>query len=306
MFISGVLMGFVGIFVNSLSIIPTFAIVSLRGLFGCLWLILILSSIHQIRVIQYIFHIAPGLLIGQSVAGVSTIFLYFVTIQSMGYAYAAFMLYTGPIIAVFLIWIFLHKRPSRRAIFAFALALIGVIFLLNLWDWIRTSIFPANFWLSIGSGTLSGISLGAMSMLKVMFFERLNQHKNTENTEISIYSPITINLGIAFYNVAALILVFGPFSIHYYPTLTIAHWMIALGLGLIPTAIAFSIYNIGLQRDEGGDVLIFSYSEPLVGAFLTAIIDHALTWTLAIGGSLIIGGNLLVALKKSAANLERK
>jgi drug/metabolite transporter (DMT)-like permease len=291
MVLSGLLMGMVGLFVKSLSIIPVYAIVSLRGLFGALIIFLFFILTKRMTLLPKIIHIAPGYLLAQSVAGVVTILCYFYTIQQGGYAYAAFMLYTGPIFAVFMMWLFLKRIPSKKSIGAFFIAIIGLSFLVNIW----ASIFNADIlrtsnvgWVT---GLFSGISLGFMTTWKVYYLEKAKNDADLRN------DPVGLNIGMALFNVILLFLVFAPFSLQYYPTLRYSHWMIAIALGLFPTAIAFSLLNIGLQHDEGGDVLIFSYSETIMGAFLTAFVDHAFTLSLLIGGVLIITGNLIVAIK---------
>ena len=208
--LSGIFMGFVGLFVKALSIIPTFAIVSLRGLFASLVLLIYFLFSHRIRVIGILFRVSPFYLIAQSLCGVGTIFFYFVTIQNAGYAFAAFMLYIGPILTVLLVWLFYKRRPTKKSIIAFGMAILGVFFLMNLWQW--TGILsPGYFWLSTGSGLLSGLCLGIMSTFKVAFFEKLKTfpEKNID--------PISLYFGMAFFNVIMLFLIFGPFSIQYYP-----------------------------------------------------------------------------------------
>lgn len=80
--------------------------------------------------------------------------------------------------------------------------------------------------------------------------------------------------------------------------LTPTYWGLALLMGLLPTAIAFSLFNYGLQFDQAGNVLIFSYVESVVAGILTAVISLNLTWPLVLGGGLIIFANVIMALKK--------
>jgi drug/metabolite transporter (DMT)-like permease len=308
MFMGGFLMGFVGLFVNALEVIPTMAIVSLRGLFAAIILfsIILLSKKHLL--VKILFKNLPFLLILQGVLSALTILFYFYSIQNVGYGTAAFMLYTGPIFAVLFMWIFLHRKPTKRDLIGFLIAIIGIAILTKPYEFIgfsadsSTGGMSSTFIIGILSGLLSGLFLGSLNTVKVKIFEVFDKKKEkimAENKIDKEFNLMFLNMTIAAIATSVIFLVFVIPSAQYYKILTPTHWLIAVGLGLIPTAIAFTLINYGLKQDKAGDVLIFSYSETIVGASLTAILDLNLEISLIIGGILIIIANLLIALKKS-------
>ena len=159
MLTSGTLMGFVGLFVTAFSFIPTFAIVSLRGLFGCLILLVTLFSLRKFFVLKEVLHTLPLLTLLQGLTSSATIIFYFYCIQTAGYGYAAFMLYTGPIFAVIFMRIFLQRIPTKRDIIAFIIAISGIAVLTQPWTMNYSQIQGNTVLFGFLMGILSGLSL---------------------------------------------------------------------------------------------------------------------------------------------------
>ncbi len=76
--------------------------------------------------------------------------------------------------------------------------------------------------------------------------------------------------------------------------LSIYDIIFSLLLGFVPTALAFTLYNIGVKKDKGGNIVILSYFEPIMASINTAIFLKNLSIYTIIGGVLIILGNILV------------
>lgn len=307
MLIGGALMGMVGLFVTALSFIPTFAIVSLRGLFASLILFTLIVCCRKSYVFKLLFREVPAMTILQGLLSVSTVLCYFYSIQNAGYGYAAFMLYTGPIFAVFFVWGWFKKRPKKLDLFAFFIAMGGIAILTQFWalDWV---VITSHSTIGFISGLLSGISLGILSTLKIGLFENLRTQapSHPDSKQLLEKDRIFTNLAMAAVSTGMLFLVFVGFSYDFYILLQPIHWVIAITLGLFPTAIAFSLVNVGLQYDDSGDVLIFSYSEVIVGSLLTAFIDFQVTINLIVGGCLIIVSNLMILFQPKFVNIVRK
>jgi len=299
MMIGGALMGFVGLFVTALSSIPTYAIVSLRGLFATIFLYLFLFSTKNLNLLFRLYKIVPFHLITQALLTVTTVLFYFYSIQTIGYAYAAFLLLLGPTFAVIFNWIFYHIHIASRELSAFFIALIGISFLTGLWIPNNPINYNNNQIWGIIGGIGSGISSGLVSSIKTGLYVKIRNDisQSPSNNELLDQKPIFTNLSITIYATFALFGMFFLPSIEYYSLLSWNQWFIAIGLGLLPTAIAFTCVNYGLQFDEGGDVLIFSYTEPIVSTILTAFLQTGLTIELIFGGSLILIANLLIIFK---------
>ena len=240
----------------------------------------------------------PLLTLLQGLTSSATIIFYFYCIQTAGYGYAAFMLYTT-IFAVIFMRIFLQRTPTKRDIIAFIIAISGIAVLTQPWTMNYSQIQGNTVLFGFLMGILSGLSSGFNSTIKVaLFAQARSEKKGLQIKELLQKYPIEFNLSLATVATAFMFLIFVIPSASSFTLLTPTYWGLALLMGLLPTAIAFSLFNYGLQFDQAGDVLIFSYVESVVAGILTAVISLNLTWPLVLGGGLIIFANVIMALKK--------
>jgi drug/metabolite transporter (DMT)-like permease len=77
-------------------------------------------------------------------------------------------------------------------------------------------------------------------------------------------------------------------------TLGFSDLIVSLLLGLLPTALAFVLYNIGLRNDTGADIVLLSYFEPVMATINTAIFFGELSFFTVLGGSLILAANFII------------
>ncbi len=68
----------------------------------------------------------------------------------------------------------------------------------------------------------------------------------------------------------------------------------SLILGFFLTALAFTLYNVGLKNDTGGSIIILSYFEPVMATINTAIFLKNLSIFTVVGGVLILLANLII------------
>jgi len=284
MFLAGFLMGFVGLFVIALGT-PSYVTACLRGLFGSAFLTIFFlarKQFHQVKLIR----INWGAAVLLAVSNATTILFYFSTILLGGFAFGAFMLYTGGIFAVVFIRLVLKERVKPLHYLAFGFASLGVATIIEFWSGIQLNA-------GIITGLLSGISLGANTLSKKMYYKTLDQRgdstKDFGEAPTVLAWWATLTLGLIF-----LIPSFFYFAISPFPDTGIVFLF-----GLIPTAIAFSSFNYGLRADRGGDVLILAYVEPIVATVLSAILGQGLSIFLLLGGAAIIGANILIILTRS-------
>ena len=76
-------------------------------------------------------------------------------------------------------------------------------------------------------------------------------------------------------------------------------------LGLIPTALAFVLHNVGTKNDKGGNILILAFFEPVVATINTIIFLKIFSIYTIIGGALILIANIIVLKYSSESYLER-
>ncbi|HMF34285.1 MAG TPA: DMT family transporter [Candidatus Lokiarchaeia archaeon] len=289
MLLAGSLMGFVGLFVNVL-VAPPWVIACIRGAFGSFFLTLFLifrRSIKQIKLIKVNWPAAILLALSNSF----TILLYFMTIISSGLAFGAFILYTGGIFAVLFMRIFLKEKILTLHYFAFALATGGVALIMEFWT--------GDFWnIGLVTGILSGICLGGNTLSKKIYYKELGSRAciggEYPETPTILAWWATLTMGLIFLIPSAFYFTNAPFP----------NVGIALLFGLVPTAIAFASFNFGLRADEGGDVLILSYSEPVVATIVGIFLGQTPSIFLLFGGAAIILANALILFAKRESGLK--
>jgi drug/metabolite transporter (DMT)-like permease len=292
-FFSGILMGTAGLFILSINFLSTFAIVALRGLFGFVFAIVILL-VRKPRVnLVEVLRNAPFLFILQACISPFISFFYFYSIQHAGFGPAAFLLKTGPVYSVILLAAILHKKPRKKEILALIASILGVLILTSAWN---ISQLESSYFLGLGAGILSGIILGVANAVRVITYDKIETKFRV--AEFSSDSPFPtksqISTVMLLLEILLTFLIFTFLDGSYFAQMSFSTWLIAAGLGIFASGLPFFLRNKSLQQDEGGDVLLFSYSEILMGTFLTAVLDHALTWHLIVGGALIFGANFYI------------
>jgi drug/metabolite transporter (DMT)-like permease len=311
MMLGGMCMGLVGLFITELNIFPTYVIASLRGLFGMGFLLVGIVIRKKFSVLLHLFRKVPLYTVLQGIVQALTILCYFQSIRFIGLASAAFLLYTGPLFGVLFMWIAFHRRPHPWDLGAFIVALFGIALLTQFWQIFR-GILDVSFTFGVIFGISAGIALGILNTLKMGLYLKLDalesasENPDPVKTTSEMNTLFTLNLYMAAIATACLFLLFGPFSFSYYKILNWVQWLWVLALGLVPTAIAFTLVNYGLQADHGGDVLIFSYSETIMATLLAILFGQALTWELILGGILILVANVLVLLRNKILSWFRR
>lgn len=88
---------------------------------------------------------------------------------------------------------------------------------------------------------------------------------------------------------------FSPSLMAKLPSLPITFWGAMLFLSLLSTVFAFAVWCAALQRMPAGQLGSFTYLVPLVGVLSGHLfLDEPITIALAIGGTLVIAGVILV------------
>lgn len=291
MLFAGVLMGFVGLFVTLIAA-PPWVIACVRGLFGTVFLTLFLllrKTLKQVKLIAV--HWGAAIMLG--LLNAFTILLYFMTILFSGIAFAAFILYTGGIFTVIFMRIFLKERILPRYYFAFALATAGVALIMEFWR--------GNFWnLGMVTGLLSALCLGGTTLSKKFFFKALGPRAQV-GEEFAEVPTI-----LAWWTTITLCVIFLVPSLVYWSSAPFPNFGLAFLFGLLPTAIAFASFNYGLRGDQGGDVLILSYAEPVVATLVGILVGQTPSIFLLLGGAAIIIANGIILFAQRQAVKNRK
>ncbi|MFW9770931.1 MAG: DMT family transporter [Candidatus Heimdallarchaeota archaeon] len=283
MLLSGIFMGNVGLFITFLSSFSIFTIVLLRGLFGTIYLtiFMLISKSLSRKFLKESFKTHWKYLILLSVTNPLVILLYFFNISVTGYAIAAFLLYTSGIFLLLLLIITKEEKISKINIISFILATIGVAIIMEFWN-------ASFFSIGIILGILSGINLAILVYSK----KKIYNYRMKNQQEIKLKGNFDIFL--SWFSTLLLLLIFLPFGIADLIKLTFIDIFISMLLGLIPTALAFTLYNVGVKNDKGGNIVILSYFEPVMATINTAIFLRNLSFFTIIGGTLILIANILI------------
>ncbi len=246
---SAILMGTISIFVRNTGSDPLF-VAFLRLFFATLFLLpFVLFSKEKFRVSKLLFALAAFNLL--------TIVSYISAVQQIEAGTAALLLYTAPIY-VLLFSILRGERIERRTLISLPLGLFGLYLML--------SPYPE---LNIGlvSGLLSGMSYAIVFVLtkKARHFSSLQ---------------------ITFFNVFLGSMILMPYFVLNYREFSIL-W--ALALGLIPTAIPFTLLVYGVKHVKLQRAPIIALIEPL-SAILVGFLyfGEILSLKQVFGGILIV------------------
>jgi len=283
MLLSAIFMGFVGIFVTYLSNYSIFTIVLLRGLFGSLFLTLLMIKTRSFtkKFLKESIRMHWKALIISGVIYPFLIYLYFFSILLYGYAIAAFLLYTGGVFVLLFIMISGMEKVSKVTIVSFILAIIGVMIIMELWN-------SQAFSLGLLFGLLSGFTLAIFIFYKKIIY--IKRHNNLKNLK----TKGDFDIFLAWWHTLFIIILFLPVGYKDLPKITLIELIFAILLGLIPTAFAFYLHNVGVKNDKGGNIIIISFIEPVVATIITILFLKILSIYTIIGGTLIILANIIV------------
>jgi len=278
MFFSGVFMGNVGLFISLLSGYPIYSIVLFRGIFGAIFLILfmLLTKSFSFSYFKEYFKMHWKYLIVLAISNPLVVFLYFLNITLTGYAFAAFLLYTSGVFLLLFLVITKEDKVSKINFISFILAIVGISIIMEFWS---GQILIDG----IVVGIFSGFCLGILIFSKKKIYKMRGKIKSNGNFDafLTLWSTLF------------LIFPFLPFGIADLFKITFMDFVIILLLGLIPTALAFTLYNVGVKKDKGGNIIILSYFEPVMATINTAIFLQNLSPFTIIGGFFVLLANYI-------------
>ena len=282
MLLSGIFMGNVGIFISLLSEYPIYSIVLFRGIFGAVFLILfmLITKSFSIAFFKECFKMHWKNLIIIAITNPLVVFLYFWNITLTGYAFAAFLLYTSGVFLLIFLVITKEEKVSKINFISFILAIAGISIIMEFWT-------GQILIMGIIIGIFSGFCLGIMifSKKKIYKIRKERQSINSMNGNFDAF--------LTLWSTLFLFIPFLPLSITDLFRITILDFISILMLGLIPTALAFTLYNVGVKNDKGGNIIILSYFEPVMATINTAIFFKNLSIFTVIGGFFVLLANYI-------------
>lgn len=253
-------MGSLAVFVRNIPANPillTFFRLSLGAVF-------LLPFIRDIRIVH------PKLILGVAIVNLATILCYIASIQMIEVATSALLLYMAPIYVTLYVWL-KGEGVSRSSLIALPLAIFGLYLMLTPYGCIS---------LGIVFGILSGIFYAAVFIITKKVREFMSSIHITF-LSLSISSLILLPV---------VLILFG----HKIFEIFLQRYDWILGLGLIPTALAFTVFNYGIKYCKTEKAPILALVEPVsAGIFGYVVFGEVLTLKQLVGASLILIGVIL-------------
>ena len=185
--------------------------------------------------------------------------------------------YFAPVIVTALSPVLFRERLTRKQLFCFAMATLGLVLI--------TGLEP-----SAGSANLTGILFGLGAAVFYAAVILLNKYiRSTAGIQRTFLQFLAAIVTLIPYVAAT-----GGVTLS---RLDGTGWMCLLVVGILHTGITYCLYFSSLKEIPGQRTAILSYIDPLVAVLISVtVLRESMTWQQALGGGLILGFTLWNAL----------
>lgn len=185
--------------------------------------------------------------------------------------------YFAPVIVTALSPVLFRERLTRKQLFCFAMATLGLVLI--------TGLEP-----SAGSANLTGILFGLGAAVLYAAVILLNKYiRSTAGIQRTFLQFLAAIVTLIPYVAAT-----GGVTLS---RLDSTGWMCLLVVGILHTGITYCLYFSSLKALPGQRAAILSYIDPLVAVLISVtVLREPMTWQQALGGGLILGFTLWNAL----------
>ena len=185
--------------------------------------------------------------------------------------------YFAPVIVTALSPVLFRERLTRKQLFCFAMATLGLVLI--------TGLEP-----SAGSANLTGILFGLGAAVFYAAVILLNKYiRSTAGIQRTFLQFLAAIVTLIPYVAAT-----GGVTLS---RLDSTGWMCLLVVGILHTGITYCLYFYSLKEIPGQRTAILSYIDPLVAVLISVtVLREPMTWQQALGGGLILGFTLWNAL----------
>ena len=185
--------------------------------------------------------------------------------------------YFAPVIVTALSPVLFRERLTRKQLFCFAMATLGLVLI--------TGLEP-----SAGSANLTGILFGLGAAVFYAAVILLNKYiRSTAGIQRTFLQFLAAIVTLIPYVAAT-----GGVTLS---RLDSTGWLCLLVVGILHTGITYCLYFSSLKALPGQRAAILSYIDPLVAVLISVtVLREPMTWQQALGGGLILGFTLWNAL----------
>ncbi len=213
---------------------------------------------------------------------------YYNAVAHLSVGVALLLEYTAPLLVVGWLWITTRRRPGNLVLAGVALAIVGIILVLDV--------------LSGAHVNVVGVGWGLAAAICAACYFIMSDRVAADGTGLSSITLAASGLVVGTVAVALLGLTgIMPLTFTANPTV-IAGWTTSwlvpvIALGIVPTAIAYTLGIMGIARLRPRFASLVGLSEVLF-AVLTAwaLLGEAISMIQAIGGAVVLGGLALARL----------
>ncbi len=150
----------------------------------------------------------------------------------------SFLLNLTPFAVIFFSLFLLHERPSLFELFFFLIALVGI-----LWYF-----FPFDFEAISISGLLVGFGLVIVNALSSIIGRGINRDNSFHPLFVT---AISMTFG-------SVILLLFAISLESFPSISLTSFLMILWLGVVNTALAFTLWNGAMQKIRAMDIALIN------------------------------------------------
>ncbi|MDF1507784.1 EamA family transporter [Robertmurraya sp. DFI.2.37] len=249
------LWGLIAIFVRELKEagLTEMEIVTVRVTFAAIFLLIVGAVSYreqlQVQLKKLPFFVGTGIF---SIAFFN--YCYFFTINELSVSIAVILLYTSPAFVTILSFIFLKEPLHKQKIIAVVGTILGCVFIVGVGVDQGTTITLL--------GVLTGLGSGLGYALYSIFGKVALKHE---------IKPFTVTL-YTFVIAAIALLPFSGIWVKLDVLFSSRVLFVSVGLGLVPTVIAYLAYTWGLEKTESSKAAIIATVEPVVAMLIGFVI----------------------------------
>lgn len=205
---------------------------------------------------------------------------YFTAIKEVSLSIAVILLYTGPAFVAILSRIFFKEPMTNRKVGALLLTLLGCALVIK--------VIPGSDQQTSWYGILVGLGSGFGYALYSIF----GKHALKKYQSLTVITYTFVFASAVMLPVSGITINAGQLSSAYV-------WMHILGLGFLPTVLAYLLYTTGLSMIESSRASIVATVEPVVATLLGVFVfNDLLNGYQLLGILLVLAAVILIQLRK--------
>jgi drug/metabolite transporter (DMT)-like permease len=199
---------------------------------------------------------------------------------------ASLIIATIPVFTVIFATILLKEKTTKKIVIGITLSLFGVI-IISLTGTAGNP-FEVSYLSAALAVLLSAIVGAGYTIAGKKLLERYSAFS------LTVYAFLLGSLGLLPFLSSSLITEA--------TTLSMTGWGAVLFLAFLPTVVGYILWYVALEIKTASEISVFLYFIPVLSTIISYFLfQEPITWLFILGGVLVIGGLIIVNMKKSAS-----